>query len=124
MGADGGCKISRLIDIKKDWREIKNGLIDRAKKAVNRIGQSSNPDWNDSYNLNTYKEMAQIVGRYPDSIDDLSVQEVVDLFKFFESCDCPCAFDDYIITGSGDNVAEFMEILSCHLPGMYVETWT
>ena len=60
----------------------------------------------------------------PETIDNLSNQEICKLFKYLQSCDCPYLYEDFIITGEGDNVADQMNTLSYILGGVSIETWT
>lgn len=115
MGADGGIKISSVDDIKKDWTNIKTQLISRFEGSLNYCGS-----WELKYiekYINKSKEL-------PDDINNFTGDDIVNLFGYLRSCDCPYHFNGCIITGEGDNVADQMNTLSDCLKGTSIETWT
>lgn len=113
MGVDGGVKITKISDIKKNWINIKNSFI-------KWLGSENKTDWSDISNKDVQEAM-----KLPDNIDKYSGDEICKMLEYFKSCDCPYNLDDiYIITGDGDYVSSTMRILSDCLNGEYVETWT
>ena len=114
MGADGGVKISKVSDIKKEWLDIKKELIRETERRLN------NSSWDRRY----YQEYFDKSKSLPDDVTNLTDKEVCDLFRYLSSCDCPNLYNDLIITAEGDNVADQMDILSMVLPGVSIETWT
>lgn len=113
MGMDGGVNISKIKDIKEGWVKIKSDLI----RNLEQYEKSSK--W--SVNMQEVQQAKDL----PDNIDDYSGQQIVEMFQFLASCDCPYCLDDtYILTGDGDNVPDCMNSLSMALPGISIETWT
>jgi hypothetical protein len=123
MGADGGIVITKLKDIRNNWPKIKEGLIKSFEYDKNRAISR-----NESWNVNSYSVALQKSKELPDSLGELSDVELVNLFDFTASCDCPCLLEGNIITASGDYVWDFMNTLSFCLrsnaDGIYIETWT
>lgn len=117
MGMDGGIFITEIKDIREKWLDIKINLIDSFEKGLQRA---------ESYEVSTYKSALEQSNSLPDSVDELSASEIVKLFSYMKSCDCPYLFkDEYIITGKGDYVFFTMSILSRALPSTEsIETWT
>lgn len=113
MGADGGFRITKIDDIKKDWTSIRKSFIDSLKYKI-----KNDSIWITTEDLNEANEL-------PDDISELTNQQIIDLFQFVKSCDCPkLLFNEYMVTGEGDYVADQMNSLSYSLPGEYIETWT
>jgi len=111
MGMDGGVNISKIKDIKEGWVEIKNDLVKYLDKDKSQYGIN--------------EQQVQQARDLPDNIDDYSGKQIVEMFQFLGSCDCPYNLDDiYIVTGDGDNVPDWMNCLSMCLPGVNIETWT
>lgn len=102
MGADGGVKICTVEEVKQKWKEIKSELL------INLRGDP------------LLKEAKFL----PSNVDKLSGDEIVKLFSFMRSCDCPFHYHGVIILGNGDYVSSDMNLLSSIFPGVYVETWT
>ena len=115
MGADGGIRISKISDIKKDWFKIKSSLINRFEFCVRT---------KENYESEYYIEYLDKSKKLPDNIDNLSNKDIKNLFNYLSSCDCPYLYEDSIITGEGDNVEDQMNTLSEILPGISIETWT
>lgn len=115
MGADGGVKITKVSDIKKDWKAIKENLI----SALERDVQDA-----ETWALKYAQEALDESRKLPDNIDNHSGEDIVKMFSFMASCDCPYLYEDVILTGVGDNVGDNMRTLSMVLRGVYVETWT
>jgi len=115
MGADGGIKITKISSIKRDWRKLKEKLVNSFKSDLKEC-KSYEKEWIEKYILESEK--------LPKNIDDLSNEEICKLFNYLHSCDCPYLYDDLLITGEGDYVADQMNTLSWVLDGVSIETWT
>ena len=115
MGADGGIKITKVSEIKTNWKQIKKNLIKWFEEDLSRCD-----NWEKKF-LQEYLDKSKLL---PDDIKTLSGDEVCKLFKYLSSCDCPYLYEDAIITAEGDNVASQMETLSMCLNGISIETWT
>lgn len=115
MGADGGIKITSVDDIKKDWINIKTQLISRFEGNLKHCG---------SWEIKYIEEYIEKSKNLPDDINNLTGDDIVIMFGYLRSCNCPYHFNGYIITGEGDNVADQMNTLSSCLDGEYIETWT
>lgn len=102
MGADGGVKVCTVEEVKEKWKEIRSELL------FHLLG---NPLLRQARSL-------------PTSISQLSGDEIVKLFSFMRSCDCPFHYHGVIILGNGNYVSRDMNLLSSIFPGVYVETWT
>lgn len=119
MGADGGIIISKVDDIKKDWSKIKQDLITSFEYRIKRA-----ESWEIKYaeeNLAKSKEL-------PDDISSYTGEDIIKMFDYLKSCDCPYLFEGFIITGNGDYVTDSMNILSSCLRSLDssvdIETWT
>lgn len=110
MGFDGGVKLSKLSDIRKDWNEFRDKLIEEFISV--------------SYDDYMVEEALCDSEHLPINVDNLSDLEICTLLKVFKHCDCPYLYGDILITGEGDNVSTEMNVLSKCLPGISIETWT
>jgi len=100
MGMDGGCQITKIEDIKENWKEIR-------KRLITQLGVYEKDSSIESSMLKQAREL-------PEDINNLSSNEILSLLSFLEYRDCPFLFDDkYIVTGYGDNVTSWMKSLSC-----------
>lgn len=117
MGMDGGCKLTKIADVKKEWKRIRNDMLARFESGYFSASKGS-------YDEQSYAELSNIVDCFPKNIDNLSNNEIIKLLKPFECCDCPALYDDILVTGYGDNVLKGMNVLSGSLPGVNYETWT
>lgn len=116
MGADGGIKITKVSDIKKDWLEIRINLLTSLEYDLKKsIGL-----WETNYIQNSIDGCNKL----PDDISGYSGEDIVKMFSFMSSCDCPYLYEDSIITAVGDNVSDDMNTLSFALNGISIETWT
>lgn len=120
MGADGGFRATSITDIKENWEDLRERLIESFE---NRYLNSES--YMEKYALEEAKKCREL----PKNIESLSNYEVVRLFDFLKSCDCPTLLGEYMITAEGDNVAGHMEELSWTinrtiLESQYIETWT
>lgn len=115
MGADGGIKITKISDIKKDWSKIKDDLIRCFEREI-----KSSDEWEKKY----HEEYLMWSMELPDDIESLSGEDVCKLFSYLSSCDCPYLYEDSMITAEGDYVSDRMDILSRCLNGISIETWT
>ena len=115
MGADGGIKITKVSEIKTNWKQIKENLIKWFEQGLNRCD-----NWEKKF-LQEYLDKSK---ELPNEINNLSGEEICKLFQYLAYCDCPYLYEDAIITAEGDNVASQMETLSMSLNGISIETWT
>lgn len=115
MGADGGIRITSVDEIKNDWLNIKSQLI---------TSFEINLEYCDSWDLKYIEKYIEVTKKLPDEINSLTGDDIVNIFNYLSSCDCPYHFNGYIITGNGNNVPDYMNILSNCLNGKYIETWT
>lgn len=117
MGMDGGIFITEIKDIREKWLDIKIDLIDSFEKGLKKA---------ETYEVSTYKDGLEKSNNLPDSVDELSAIEIINLFSYMKYCDCPYLFkEEYVITGRGDYIAFSMGILSRALPSKEsIETWT
>jgi hypothetical protein len=117
MGMDGGIFITEIKDIREKWLDIKIDLIDSFEKGLRTA---------EKHEKSTYESGLEKSNNLPDSVDELSANEIVNLFSYMKYCDCPYLLkDEYVITGRGDNIWISMEILSRALPSIEsIETWT
>jgi hypothetical protein len=115
MGADGGIVITKLSSIKENWSKVKSDLIKSFEYAIKRADE-----WEKKYTLEAFEKSKLL----PDDVSQLSGEEIIKLFSYLASCDCPYLFEDNVITGRGDYVSNNMGILSMVLDGTYIETWT
>lgn len=122
MGADGGCKISKVKDIKKNWKKIKHGLINELERELNMATSDS---FNDKWTREHHPTYIKAVKGWPNQVLFKSNQEICDYLKLFPSCDCPYLFDEkYIVTAEGDNICDLHDTMTMYLPGESIETWT
>lgn len=115
MGANGGIKITKVSEIKTNWKQVKENLIRRFEQDLNRCD-----NWEKKF-LQEYLDKSK---QLPDSVEYLSGEEICKVFQYLASCDCPYLYEDLIITAEGDNVESQMETLSMSLNGISIETWT
>ncbi len=115
MGADGGIKISKVSEIKENWKTIREALI----RAL-----ENNLQYCDKHELRYAKEAWFESENLPKNIDKFTGDDIVKMFNFLKNCDCPYHYDGLIITGNGDYIGRNMDTLSNMLPGVNIETWT
>lgn len=115
MGADGGINISRVSEIKQNWQSIREKLISSLEHNVKNA-----QTWELKYAEETFEQSKTL----PNDIATYEGEDIVKMLNFLKYCDCPYYYDGLIITGSGCNVDDNMNILSNALPGFYIETWT
>lgn len=123
MGADGGIRITKISEIKQYWKEIKTRLTNNFTSDLKGCADYERV-WIENY-LTCSKAL-------PDNVDKLSSDDIVRLFGYLSSCDCPYLYEipdnDLLITGEGDYVADQMNTLSHALRSLddstYVESWT
>jgi hypothetical protein len=115
MGADGGIKITKIQEIKEKWETIRETLIIYLENDL-KYAQS----WEIKYAQSNLEESKNL----PITINHYTGHDIVKMFGFISSCDCPYWYEDNIITAEGDNVPFSMNTLSNVLPGISIETWT
>lgn len=115
MGSSGRIKITKISSIKTDWAEIRERLIMYFESDLKTADKWEVSDIEDALNNSI---------ALPLNIDELSNEEICNLFNYLRSCDCPYLFEDCIITAYGDYVDNNMNTLSVALKGEYIETWT
>jgi len=121
MGNSGGIVITKISDIKYNWKAIKENLISNFEKELN------DPELNyfKNYSQNSLNEC----NRLPDTIENYTGDEIIELLSSFSSSDCPFNFrDEYIITPYGAYVRYDIDMLSNiffkFADGELVKTWT
>ena len=117
MGSRGGIRITKVSEIRKNWKHIKEELTACFTYQV---------EHGDSWELKYNQEYLDKSLELPDKIDDLTNNEIMVKLLYMSNCDCPYLYEDFIITGEGDYLPRQMEILSNALRryGEYIETWT
>jgi len=115
MGADGGIKISKVSEIKQNWKSIREQLINALEQNLNFV---------DKYELRYAEEAWLESENLPKNIDKFTGEDIVKMFEFLKNCDCPYHYEGLIITGNGNNIESNMNTLSSILPGVNIETWT
>jgi hypothetical protein len=115
MGADGGIKISKVSEIKQNWKSIRENLINALERDL---------EYADKWELKYSEEAWEKSGNLPKNIDNFTGDDIVKMFHFLANCDCPYHYEGLIITGNGDNIGSNMNTLSNVLQGVNIETWT
>jgi hypothetical protein len=117
MGADGGVRLTPISELRENWTKIREDVIRAFETQV-----KYSDEWARKWAVLSLEKGAR---ELPEKIDRLPAYEIVELFGFARSCDCPYLIGETImITAQGDYVAGDMNTLSMALPGDYVETWT
>lgn len=112
MGCDGGVRFVKTKAIVKNWKRIKEDLINYM-----RFYEVSDGEMNDAIN------------DLPDDITGYDADKIVEMLQFLSYCDCPYNFKGkYIAFSEGDNTPDYANALSSAMSNVksstYIETWT
>ncbi len=120
MGMDGGIRIVKIKEVRDNWTSLKQSLIGYSEVTDNTR------KWH-PYDVSKFNSINDFCNRLPDTIENLSDKELMDVLKIFRNCDSPYLYEDNIIIASGDNLYVEGQVLddavSC-LTNVFIETWT
>lgn len=103
--ASGGIIIVPIKNLKEQWPEVKDLLLDKAH----------------------YSELKEIE-KLPNDISGLTAEEIIKTLEYFRCCDTPYIFNDYIIFADGDNLSCGADLIAravWYVKGINrITTWT
>lgn len=124
MGSAGLIKMTKYQDIISNWVSIRKKIIDISYDKLNYAIDENNSNPCFSNPISSLEDATNTAEKLPKKLIKNDIDELIELFKPFNFMDYPYNIDDtYIITTTGFEWSDSINILFESFPGKEIEFW-